>query len=201
MSEKKFSAHKLVGAAVLSAIIVVLQLTVSSVHIGPFSITLALIPIILGAILYGPWTGAGLGCVFGLVVCYAVVTGMDPGGFLMFQEKPFVTLLVCVLKSAVAGFVSGAVYRACAARGRELPGTVLAAVLCPVCNTGILSLAMITVFNSLVSSWAVAAGSASLMGYIIAGVVGVNFLIELAVDLLLVPVISRVLLAVRRQRL
>ena len=88
MSNSKFNVRKLVGAAVLAAIIVVLQLVVSSIHVGPFSITLALIPIIIGAIVYGPGTGAGLGAVFGLVVCYAVVTGADAGGFLMFQEKP-----------------------------------------------------------------------------------------------------------------
>lgn len=198
MSEKNQNVHRLVGTAVLAAVIVVLQLTVGGVRVGPFTITLALIPIILGAVLYGPAVGAGLGGVFGLVVCYAVVTGIDAGGFLMYQQNPFVTLFVCVLKSTVAGFVAGAVYRLCASKGKELLGIILAAVVCPVCNTGILCIAMVTVFHELVSGWAIAAGSASLFGYIIAGVVGVNFLIELTVDIVLAPVFYRVLKAVRR---
>ncbi len=198
MEKSKFNTRKLVGAAVLAAIVVVLQLVVSGIRIGPFTITLALLPIIVGAIVYGPVTGAALGAVFGLVVCYTVVTGLDQGGFLMFQQNPVVTLLVCVAKSTVAGFVSGAVYRACEKGGRGRLGVVLAAILCPVCNTGILCIAMVTVFQQLVGQWAVAAGSASLFGYIVAGVVGVNFLIELALDLVLVPVICRILRAVKR---
>ena len=198
MSNRKVSARNLVGAAVLAAIIVVLQVAVSSVRVGPFTITLALIPIIIGAIVYGPGAGAGLGAVFGLAVCYAVVTGVDAGGFLMFQEQPAVTLLVCVAKSTVAGLVAGLVNRACERHARPKLGVVLAAILCPICNTGILSVAMVTVFNDLVSQWAIAAGNASLIGYVIIGVVGVNFLIELAIDLILVPVISRILRAVKR---
>lgn len=198
MSNSKFNVRKLVGAAVLAAIIVVLQLVVSSIHVGPFSITLALIPIIIGAIVYGPGTGAGLGAVFGLVVCYAVVTGADWGGFLLFQEKPVITLIVCIAKSTVAGYVAGVVNRACERREKPKLGAVLAAILCPICNTGILSIAMLTVFNALVSQWAVAAGSASLVGYVVVVVVGINFLIELAINLILVPVINRVLRAVKR---
>lgn len=198
MSNKRTNVQKLVGAAVLAAIVVVLQLMVSSIRIGPFTITLALLPIIIGAVVYGPSTGAGLGFVFGAVVCYAVVTGADAGGFLMFQENAAVTILVCLLKSTAAGWVAGWVSRLCTQKGKPYTGVVLAAVLCPIINTGILSIAMITVFRELVGGWAIAAGSASLIGYIIVGVVGINFLIELALNVVLIPVIYRVIRAVSR---
>ena len=77
-----------VVTAILAAIIIVLQTFASGIRIGPFTITLSLVPIVLGAVLYGPFQGAFLGAVFGVVVCVAVVTGADAGGFLMFQELP-----------------------------------------------------------------------------------------------------------------
>jgi len=194
--QKKTNVRKLVASGVLAAIIVVLQFTASSIRFGPFTITLSLIPIIIGAILYGPATGAGLGAVFGLVVCYAVVTGADAGGFLMFQENPFVTLLVCVAKSTVAGWAAGTLYKLCEKSGKSMLGTVLAAIICPLCNTGILCIAMVTIFNELVSGWAVAAGSATTIGYVIVGVVGLNFLVELAMNIVLIPALSRILRAI-----
>lgn len=199
MSEKRFNVRKLVGAAILAALIIVLQLTVGGIRVGPFTITLSLVPIILGAVMYGPAAGAGLGFVFGLAVCYAVVTGIDGGGFLMFQQNPFVTLFVCLLKGAVAGWVAGAVYRLYASRDKEMPGLILAAVLCPVCNTGILSVAMLTVFGELVGGWALAEGRASTLGYVLFSVVGLNFVIELALDVVLAPVIQRIIKAVGKR--
>ena len=56
--------------AVLTAVVLVLQLTGTTIRI-PFlstSVSLVLIPITLGAILLGPLAGAFLGFVFGAVV-------------------------------------------------------------------------------------------------------------------------------------
>ena len=58
----------MVGIAVLAALVVVLQLLSSVIKIGTVSITLTLIPIVVGAAFYGPGAGAILGTVFGLVV-------------------------------------------------------------------------------------------------------------------------------------
>lgn len=198
MSNKRTNVQKLVGAAVLAAIIVVLQLMVSSIRVGPFTITLALMPIIIGAVVYGPATGAALGFVFGAVVCYSVVTGTDAGGFLMFQQNAVVTLLVCLLKSTAAGWVAGRVSRFCGEKGKAQLGIALASVLCPIINTGILGIAMATVYRELVSGWAAAAGSTSVIGYIILGVVGLNFLIELAVNVVLIPTVFRIVSAVKK---
>ena len=48
-----------------AAVIVVLQLLSYAIKIGAFNLSLVLIPIVLGAYLYGAKTGAVLGGIFG----------------------------------------------------------------------------------------------------------------------------------------
>ena len=50
--------RRLVGLALLTAIVAVLQAVGSSIRLGPIPISLVLIPIVLGAVLYGPGAGA-----------------------------------------------------------------------------------------------------------------------------------------------
>lgn len=190
MKTNKKAVQQLVGTAVLAALIVILQLVASGIKIGPFTITLSLVPIILGACLFGPVSGAVLGAVFGGMVCISVVTGADPGGHLMFLQLPVLTLVLCLLKSTVAGLVAGILPRL--VKNRDL-SAILSAIACPICNTGILCIGILAFYNDLVTSWAIAEGFANAIGYVILGMVGVNFLVELAINLVLAPVILRVL--------
>ena len=75
MQNVSSKTKQLTGTAVLIAIIILLQTMLGSIQIGPFTITLTLVPIIIGAVLYGPLTGAFLGLVFGVIVSIQVVTG------------------------------------------------------------------------------------------------------------------------------
>ena len=70
----KDNQRKMIYTAMLAAVVVVLQLFVS-IPLGMFTITLTLVPIMLGAILFGPTSGAFLGGVFGVVVAIQVITG------------------------------------------------------------------------------------------------------------------------------
>lgn len=79
----------MVGIAVLAALVVVLQLLSSVIKIGTVSITLTLIPIVVGAAFYGPGAGAILGTVFGLVVYINSATGADYGGNMVFLANRF----------------------------------------------------------------------------------------------------------------
>lgn len=196
MEKNRARIQSVVVTAVLAAIIMVLQTFASGIHIGPFTITLSLVPIILGAVLYGPWQGATLGAVFGVVVCTAVVSGADAGGHLMFQELPALTLILCVLKSTVAGFAAGAVYKLF--KNKKYLGVMTAAIIAPICNTGILSIGMLLFYKELVTGWAIAKGFDSALLYIILGVVGLNFLVELLINVVLAPVIVRVINAVKK---
>lgn len=65
------------GGGHLAAIAAVLQLVGSAIRFGPFSVSLVLIPIVLGAALYG-W---GMGCWPGLVFGAVVLLSGTPASF------------------------------------------------------------------------------------------------------------------------
>ena len=126
----------MVGIAVLAALVVVLQLLSSVIKIGTVSITL--IPIVVGAAFYGPGAGAILGTVFGLVVYINSATGADTGGNLVFLANPFLCAVVCIGKGTLSGWCAGLVYRLVArkdaALGRNAVAVLLAAITAPVCS-------------------------------------------------------------------
>ncbi|MBC5732562.1 MULTISPECIES: ECF transporter S component [Lawsonibacter] len=183
--------QRLTGLALMTGIIIVLQIVASFIKFGPFTITLALAPIIIGAALYGAGAGAYLGGVFGVVVFIACVAGWDMGGNILFTARPLVTLILCVVKGALAGLAAGAVYRALAQRS-PMAGSILAGIMCPVVNTGIFCLGLAGFYYDTLVAWA---GGTALVYYVITVLVGLNFLLEMAINLVLSSVIVRVVKA------
>lgn len=186
---------KWVGTALLGALIVVLQTFASGIKIGTFTPTLSLIPIIIGAIVYGPLAGAILGLVFGAVVFVAVLSGAEAMSTMMLGHNAFATLFVCLFKGAMAGYVSGLIYNALKVKN-ELLATTLAAIAAPVMNTGIFSIALLTVFKPIAEQFATMLNFAGAGHFIVLGIIGTNFLFELAVNVVLVPVVKRVIKAI-----
>ena len=182
----KASSHdkiqRMTGMSIFIAIVVVLTILCTFVRFGPFSITLALAPIIIGAALYGPGAGAILGGVFGFVVLLTGVFGWD-GGTVMYlmSLNALGCVLICIGKGAAAGWISGLVYRLIAKKNIHL-GVVVAAIVCPIVNTGIFIIGMMLFYMSTLESWA---GGQAVIYYAIFGLTGVNFLVELAVNLVL----------------
>ncbi|MDD6090407.1 MAG: ECF transporter S component [Candidatus Limivicinus sp.] len=170
------------GLALFSAIIVVLQVLSNFVRFGPFPITLALAPIIIGAAVYGSSAGALLGGVFGLVVLLTGIIGWDGGTVMLLMGiNAFGCILICIGKGVLAGWLAGLVYRLLAKK-KELIGVVVAGIVCPVVNTGLFILGMLTFFTSTLESWASGQG---MIYFVLFGLAGVNFLVELAVNLVL----------------
>ena len=134
----------MVGIALLMAIVVVMQflggiLTTAS----GFSISLVLIPIVLGAAVYGPGAGALLGATFGVIVFLNCVNGTDLGGAMVFQANPFLCFIVVLGKGILAGLAAGWVYKLVAGKNKVL-GMLLAAIVCPVVNTSVFVACMLT---------------------------------------------------------
>ena len=174
--------QRMTGLSIFTAVIVVLTVLCTFVRFGPFSITLALAPIVIGAALYGPGAGAYLGGVFGLVVLLTGVFGWDGGTVMYLMSLNAVgCILICIGQGAAAGWVSGLLYRLIARKNMHL-GVVAAAVLCPVVNTGIFIIGMMLFYMSTLESWA---GGQAVIYYVIFGLTGINFLVELAVNLIL----------------
>lgn len=185
--------RQIAGMAIFTAIVIVLQLLGSFIHFGPFSISLVLVPIVIGAAMYGAWAGAWLGFVFGAVV---ILSG-DAAAFLAIHVPG--TILTCLLKGALAGLGAGFIFRALNQKS-EVAAVAAAAVVCPVLNTGIFLLGCVLFFLETVSGWAAAAGFESVGTYMIVGFVGLNFVFELAVNVILAPVILRLLRAAKKMR-
>ncbi|MBE6834931.1 MAG: ECF transporter S component [Ruminococcaceae bacterium] len=181
----KNNTKKIVMTGVLTAIVVVLQFLGSFIKFGPFSISLVLIPIVVGAALYGVGTGAWLGLTFGITV---LVSG-DASAFLTVN---FVgTILTVLLKGALCGLCAGLVYKLVEKKNKYV-ATVCAAIVAPVVNTGIFLLGCLIFFLPTVREWGLANGFDSVGKYMIIGFVGFNFLFELLVNVVLSPVIVRI---------
>lgn len=200
LTEKNRSAiQKLTATALLTALVVVLQLFASGIKLGNVSMTFSLVPIVLGAILYGPLVGGVLGGVFGLVVTIVVVTGADVGGYMMFEKLPALTIFLCMLKGIAAGVAAGWVYRAFRKIGKPIVGVLLAAVACPVTNTAIFCIFLLSFYRDVATAWMGGTTYSNLFVYALLGIAGLNFLVELAINVILAPAIERVIYAIRRR--
>ena len=194
----KDNQRKLIYTAMFAAVVVVLQMFVS-IPVGMFTITLTLVPMMLGAILFGPASGAFLGGVFGVVVAIQVVTGAaGAASSLMFTQAPVITIVLCILKGAVAGLVSGLIYKAIMKFEKPNLAVILSAIACPFTNTGIFCVGLAVFYNNLLHAWALDGEFANAFTFIILGLIGLNFLVEFAVNVLLIPVTLRMIKIVKR---
>lgn len=144
---RKPSIQTLTFGAVLTALVIILQFMGSFIRFGPFSISLVLIPIVIGAATCGAYMGAWLGFVFGVVV---LISG-DAAAFLTVNVPG--TIITVLLKGTACGFCAGLIYKALAKFNRYV-GVVAAAVVCPLVNTGVFLLGCWLFFFETVSAWA-----------------------------------------------
>lgn len=179
---QKFDTKKITGLALLTAVVVVLQVLTTVVgRLGFFSFTIALVPIVVGAALYGWKAGALLGFVFG------ALTLIDAGAF--FAVNIPGTIITCLVKGTMAGLMAGIVYRLLAKKNR-LVAVIAAAVTAPIMNTGFFIIGCLLFFMDFVSQLA---GGTDVFVFILVGLVGINFFIELGVNLVLSPTIVRII--------
>ncbi len=194
MKNKK--VETMVGISLLIAVMLVLQFVATAfpIKIGPVSLSLVLIPIVLGAAAFGPAAGSVLGGAFGVLAYIFCVNGMDGGGHMVFQASPVLCFLVVMAKGVLCGFVSGIVYRAL----RKVNGyfaMLCAAIVCPVVNTGVFLLGMYLFFMDVLKAWA---GGSDVAGFVISGLIVINFLPELAINVVFSPAGQRILHAVKK---
>lgn len=181
------STETMVIGAVMTAFVIVLQLLATfTTFFGPFSTAIALVPIVIGAALCGPGVGAWLGFVFGVVV---LASG---GGNFFFIFDVLGTIITVLVKGTACGLAAGLVYKLCAKINRYV-GVIAAAIACPVVNTGVFMLGCALFFLDSATDIASALGSdASGMGVFVVLAMA-NFLFELGMNIVLSPVIVRLL--------
>lgn len=180
------NTKKIVGVALFTAIVVVLQLLGSFIRFGPFSISLVLIPIVVGTALYGIGAGAWLGLVFGVTV----LASGDASAFLAVNVPG--TIITVLAKGAAAGLLSGTVYKLVEKKNKTA-ATICAAIAAPIANTGVFLLGCLIFFMPTINGWAAAVGIESAGTYMITTLVGFNFIFELLVNVVLSPIIVRLI--------
>ena len=194
MSNTKQPILRLVQLGLLSGLIILLQTVIVIPMPGSLTLSLVLVPIVVGAVLYGAKSGALLGGVFGVLVSVMAVQGqLGALTNMMVAYNPFLTVAVCMLKGIGAGWLAGLVNGLFAKR--PLIGIFAAAAVAPIVNTGIFLLGMFTVFRGVLVE--VAAG-ANLLSFAVVALVGFNFVIEFVANLLLAPAISSIVKAVKK---
>lgn len=158
------NTKKLTMLALLTAIVVVLQLVVR-IPVGMFSLSTVLVPIVIGAALYGPLAGIWLGLVFGVVVLVSgdatFFMGLNPAG----------TIIMVVGKGIACGAAAGLVYKLLVKKNEKV-AVVCASVITPIVNTGVFILGCLAFYNYGIRE-------------ILVMVVGLNFFIELGVNIVL----------------
>lgn len=185
----------MVATALLMAMVIVLQFVSAALPtVGGFSFSLVLLPIVVGSAIYGPGTGALLGGTFGVIVAINCVTGFDKGGAMVFQANPLLCVLVVMLKGILAGLFSGFIYKMTGKRNQYI-GMLSAAIVCPVVNTGIFLGCMALFFKDVLSLWA---GGGDILAYMLSGIVLINFVPELIINVVFSPAGQTIVNAVRK---
>lgn len=179
----KDDVRRLTYLAILTAIVFLLQFI--PIKLGMFNLTFVLVPIVIGVALCGTYAGPWLGFVFGV----AVLVSGDAALFLGFTVVG--TIVTVLLKGTLAGLAAAFVYKLLAKKNRYL-AVVVSAVTTPIVNTGIFFLGCVVFFfKDIQMYWQLE--SDGVIAFVITGLIGLNFFVELAVNLILVPTVYRLI--------
>ena len=199
MSNIKQKTIRTAQLALLSALIILLQTVIVIPLPGSLTLSLVLVPIVVGAVLYGPGAGALLGGVFGVLVSVMAVQGqLGVLTNMMVAYNPVLTVAICMLKGVTAGWLAGLMNGAC--KKRPLIGVFAAAAVAPLANTGIFVAGMLTVFRGVMLDFAdgIGMGGTNPLYFAIVVLVGLNFVVEFGANLLLAPAISSIVKNIKK---
>ena len=193
--EKSISAKTIAIFGVLFALVIVLQALGGSFSIGLITLNFSLIPIVLGAIMFGFIGGAALGFANGVVVLIQVIS--TPSGFygIIWTYSPIVTTLICLLKTTIAGGVAGFIFSLINTKGNNLVAVFVASGIVPVINTSLFIVGCLFMQDSIVRYQELLGTYEGLnvLVFVLVALVTFNFFIELAINLIVAPSLSRVL--------
>ncbi len=178
---------RMVQIALFAALVAVLQVLSTVIPMPYVKITLTLIPVVLGGVYFGKKSAAFLGAVFGLVVTVFTVSGFDGGAYMMFAARPALTVFICFAKGMLAGWVSAAVYEALQHKLSRTTSILFAAAVAPIVNTAFFCVFLFAFYPEILQAWA---GGTNVWLYMITVLVGINFVVEFVLNIILCPVIG-----------
>ncbi len=185
MNKNRKQIMRLVSMAMLTALVIALQYFASFIKLGPYSPALVLVPITIGAMLYGSAAGAYLGFIFSLVVL------LTPGQCEYFYSISVIgTIITVVAKGTLAGLFAGLSFHALKKKNFIL-AVFIASIIGPLTNSLLFRVGVITFFYEMVSTGA-SEQSTSTFVYLFLFLTGPNFFIELGLNVLLAPAMARI---------
>ncbi|MFR7932868.1 MAG: ECF transporter S component [Acutalibacteraceae bacterium] len=191
--QKFFTSKNITFLGVLTALIIVLQVLGSNIVVfGTVRLSFVLVPIVLGAIMLGVRGGVFLGFVFGLITIIMGAVGADPFTYVLLNESPFLCVATCLVKAVCAGLISALTYKSVSVRNKTI-ALFVSAIVAPVVNTGLFILGALAMGDVLNDNFV--ANGESLIHFLIIGCAGINFLVELSINVVLAPALRVVLKA------
>lgn len=187
----KINPRAIAFIGLLIAIEIILQVIGNYVALGPVNLNLSLIPIVIGAIIYGPITGAFLGIVNGAMVLFAPSTlsifmPLSVGG----------TILTCLAKGLLCGLLSGFIYKLFKEK-HKVVGNIVVALLAPIINSAAFAGFCWIFFQDYLKN----AGSSfpSAAAFLFLGIIGWNFIFELLATAILTPSTIKIINIIQRK--
>ena len=192
--KKFFTAKNIATLGVLLALVVVLQAFGGTIPIGAVQLNFTLIPIVLGAMLLGPWAGGFLGLACGIVVLVQVIIAPTGFYYIIWLNDPIITLITCITKTTLAGIAAGFLFKLIEKKNRYV-AVFTASAIVPIINTGVFILCCLWMNKSIsiTQDWMVNdLGMTQFLGlnpfvFILLGLVTFNFFVELGVNLIVAP--------------
>lgn len=194
-SKNKKSTEKMVLGAMMTALVILFQyIATYTTFFGPFSTAMGLIPIIIGASMCGIGTGAWLGIVFGAVVLFTGGANL----FLAFNIPG--TILTVLLKGAACGAAAGAVNKLLS-KFNKYVAALGAAIVCPVTNTAVFLLGCVIFFMPHADAIAAQIGMDVTGMQLFLALAMANFALELGMNIILCPIVVRILNIKRKSKI
>lgn len=179
---EKSKAKKIAVLGVLTALLILLQCFGGAFTINGLSLSFVLVPIVLGGAVFGVGVGTALGFIFSLIVFLYGLFGVEPFTSYLLSDFTALAVLTIFVKGIAAGTISALVYKAL--KNKNEYAAVFAASICaPVVNTGLFMIGVLLMGDEVLSLLSIT--------------VLFNFLIELAINVVLAPSLYRVIKVVK----
>lgn len=168
---KSLDVKKMTYLALFTALVVVFQCI--PIKIATFELALSVPIMIIGAAICGTLAGGWLGLVFSVVVLFL------PGTAAFLSFSPVGTVVTVLAKGVTAGFFAGLTYKALE-KTNIYVAAIVSALVATFTNTGIFLIGSILFFESDIAT-------------VVGVFISINFIIELIVNLVLVPTVVRII--------
>lgn len=195
---RKSYIKTIVVLGILIGLTVLMAFTpVGYLKVGVVSISFLMIPVAVGAIAKGPLAGALLGTVFG-ITSFVQCFGMDPFGTYLASKNIFFTFIMCIVCRALAGFLTGVVYKLLSKPVKNMPLKASVTGLCAALfNTVLFVGALILLFGKATVSEATNNDPAIGIIALFAAIVGFNAIFEAIASFLITGAVGTALSAAR----